>query len=95
MSSPAGGFFTSEPPGKPLQVFLNSGTTIQIVNSEQIVNHFPGGSGAKNPPAVQEMWVRSLEKEMVAHSSILAWRSHGQKNLAGYVHEVAKELDTT
>ena len=34
----------------------------------------------KNPPAMQETWVRSLgredllEKEMAAHSSILAWR---------------------
>ena len=35
---------------------------------------------AKNLSAVQEMWVQSLgeeaplEKEMAAHSSILAWR---------------------
>ena len=34
----------------------------------------------KNPPAMQENWVQSLgwedplEKEMVTHSSILAWR---------------------
>ena len=34
----------------------------------------------KNPPAVQESWVRSLgfedplEKEMVTHSSIPAWK---------------------
>ena len=34
----------------------------------------------KNPPAVQEVWVRSLgpedplEKGMATHSSILAWR---------------------
>ena len=34
----------------------------------------------KNLPAVQETWIRSLgqedplEKEMAAHSSILAWR---------------------
>ena len=33
----------------------------------------------KSPPAMQEMWVRSLgwekplEKEMATHSSILAW----------------------
>ena len=24
------------------------------------------------------------EKEMVTHSSILAWESHGQRSLAGY-----------
>ena len=28
----------------------------------------------KNPPAMQEMWVRFLEKGMATHSSILAWR---------------------
>ena len=34
----------------------------------------------KNPPAMQETWVRSLgwedllEKEMATHSSILVWR---------------------
>ena len=34
----------------------------------------------KNPPAMQEAWVRllgwedPLEKEMAAHSSVLAWR---------------------
>ena len=44
---------------------------------------FPGGSGVKNPPAIQElqaMRVRSLggkdplEEGMATHSSILAWR---------------------
>ena len=40
---------------------------------------FPGGSVVKNPPAIQEMWVQfqgqehPLEKEMAAHSNILAW----------------------
>ena len=39
-----------------------------------------GGSLVKNPPAMQEAWVQSLaqedpvEKGMVTHSSILAWR---------------------
>ena len=42
---------------------------------------FPGGSAVKNPPAMQEMRVGSLdqkdalEKEMATHSSILAWKS--------------------
>ena len=42
---------------------------------------FPGGSVVKNPPAMQETWVRSLgqedplEKEMATHSSILAWET--------------------
>ena len=41
---------------------------------------FPGGSEVKNPPAMQEAWVRSLgwedplEKGMATHSSVLAWR---------------------
>ena len=40
---------------------------------------FPSGSAVKNPPAMQEMWVRSLdqgdplEKGMATLSSILAW----------------------
>ena len=28
----------------------------------------------KSLPAMQETWVRSLEKEMTAHSSILTWK---------------------
>ena len=41
---------------------------------------FPAGSVVKNPPTMQETWVRSLgqedplEKEMANHSSILAWK---------------------
>ena len=41
---------------------------------------FPGGSVVKNPLAKQETWVWSLgqdnhlEKEMVTHSIILAWK---------------------
>jgi len=44
----------------------------------------------KNLPAVQETRVRfqgledPLEKEMATHSSILAWKSHGQRSPAGY-----------
>ena len=43
----------------------------------------------KNLPAVQETWVRSpgredpLEKEMVTHSSILAWKISGTKEPGG------------
>ena len=45
---------------------------------------------ANNPPAVQEMLVRSLsheyplEKEMATHSSIVHGKSCGQRNLVGY-----------
>ena len=44
----------------------------------------------KNLPAMQETWVQSLgqgdplEKGMATHSSILAWRIHGQRSLVGY-----------
>ena len=36
-----------------------------------------------------------LEKEMATHSSILAWKSHGQRNLVGYSPWGRKESDTT
>ena len=44
---------------------------------------FPGGSDGKESTAVWETWVRSLcwedslEKGMITHSSILAWRIPG------------------
>ena len=44
----------------------------------------------KNLPAVQETCVQSLgwedplEKGMATHSSVLAWRIHGQRSLLGY-----------
>ena len=55
----------------------------------------------KNLPAVQETWVRSLvwedplEKGMATHSSILAWKSHGQRNLEGYSPWGGKETDVS
>ena len=55
----------------------------------------------KNLPAMQETWVRSLgrkdplEEGMATHSSILAWKSHGQSSQAGYSPWGHKELDTT
>ena len=36
-----------------------------------------------------------LEKDMAAHLSILAWRIHGQRSLAGYCLWSHEELDTT
>ena len=51
----------------------------------------------KNPPAVPEGWVRSLggedppEKDMAAHSSVLARKSHGERSLVGHSPWVAKE----
>ena len=46
-----------------------------------------------------ETWVQflgqegPLEEEMATHSNILAWRSHGQRSLAGYSPGDCKELD--
>ena len=65
---------------------------------------FPGGSAAKNLPAMQEAqetWVQSLgwedplEKKMATYSSILAGRVHGQGSLSGYSPQGGKESDST
>ena len=48
----------------------------------------------KNPPAMRETWVQSLgwedplEEGIATHFSILAWRIHGKKSLAGYIVSV-------
>ena len=53
----------------------------------------------KNLSAMQEKWVQSLGEEdpledsMVTHCSILAWRIHGQRSLAGYSPWGFKESD--
>ena len=55
----------------------------------------------KKLPAVWETWVRSLgwkdplEKGLATHSSILAWKTHGQRGLGGYSPWGHKESDTT
>ena len=55
----------------------------------------------KNLPAMQDTWVQSLGGEdplkrgMATHSSMLAWRIHGQRSLAGYSPWGCKELDMT
>ena len=40
-------------------------------------------------------WEDPLEKGMATHSSILAWRIHAQRSLAGCSPWGHKELDTT
>ena len=40
-------------------------------------------------------WEEPLEGEMATHSSILAWKSHGQRNLADYSSWGHKESDMT
>ena len=56
----------------------------------------------KNPPAMQETWVRSLdwedplEEDIATHSSILAWRIPMDRGaLVGYSSWLGKELDMT
>ena len=55
----------------------------------------------KRLPAMWETWVRSLgredplEKEMVTHSSILAWRIPWTEELGGLQSTGLKELDST
>ena len=55
----------------------------------------------KNLPAMQETWVwflgweDPLEKGMATHSSVAAWRLHGQRSLAGYSPWGHKESDMT
>ena len=52
---------------------------------------FPGDSVVKNPPAKQEMQVRSLgredplEKEMATHWVFLPGKFHGQRSLVSYI----------
>ena len=67
-------------------------------------NGFPDSSVVKNPPAIQETqesWVRflgwedPLEKEMAAHSSILAWKMLWTWEPGGYSPQGSKESDTT
>ena len=71
----------------------------QIVST--VAQGFPGGSVVKNPPAMQETGVRSLdredslENEIATHSSILAWRISWTRRLVGYSPWGHKELDMT
>ena len=60
---------------------------------------FPGDSAVKNPSAMQETWVHTLDQEdpleekMATYSGILAWEILQTEKPT--VHVVAKQLDTT
>ena len=73
---------TAEPPGKPQHSLLQG---ISLSLNSPLVWTFELRASlvaqlVKNPPAMQETWVRSLgwedplEKRKATHSSILAWR---------------------
>ena len=55
----------------------------------------------KDPPAMREIWVGSLDREeppekaMATHSSILAWRIPWMEELGGLQSTGGKESDTT
>ena len=61
-----------------------------------IVEGFPGGSVVKNPPAKQETWVLSLDKEDLLEKEpalvFLPEKSHRQRRMS---MGVTKESDTT
>ena len=76
---------------------------LEIPKTKVLSLPFPGGSGegevkvVKNPPAMQETWVRSLswgdplEEGMATHSNILAWRMPMDRGAwQATVHGVAK-----
>ena len=44
---------------------------------------------------IKSKYVTFMEKEMGTHSSILAWKFHGQRGLAGYSPWGHKESDVT
>ena len=62
---------------------------------------FPGSSDGKESacsagdPGSIPGWEDPLKNAMAAHSSILAWKIHGWRNLAGYSPWGCKESDTT
>ena len=69
--------WTEDPAGLQSMGCKELEVTDQLNNNK---SGFPDSSIGKNPPAMQETWVRSpgwedlLEKGKATHSSILAWR---------------------
>ena len=60
-----------------------------------VAKNLPTNAGEARDTGSILGWEDSLEKEMVTHSSILAWRIHGQRSLVGYSPWGRKESDTT
>ena len=58
------------------------------------VKNLPANSGDTRDVCLILGWEDSLESEMIAHSSILAGKFHGQRSLAGYSPWGHKESDT-
>ena len=68
----------------------------EFCNSLTEKTGFPSGSAIKNPPAMQEMQVRSLgqRKKWQLTPISLPGKPHGQRTLVGYSPWGRKELDT-
>ena len=71
------------------------------IRAEYIFEGFPTAQSVENLPAVQEIQVQSLgqkdplEKEIVTHSSILAWRIPWIEEPSTLQSMRSQELDTT
>ena len=80
----AGGFLTTEPPGKPCRWFLRRGVVAQMNPPEM------------QETQVQSLgWGDPLEEDMATHSSVLAWKIPTDRGACwAVVHGVA-ESDTT
>ena len=65
------------------------------------LSNFPVAQTVKNPPEMQETWVRSLgredplEEDVATHASILAWRVPGTEEPGELQSMGSKESDTT
>ena len=96
---PETGIKLMSPPAPARQV--DSLPLIHIGSPVSRILGFPRGSLVENPHAnAGNMGLipssgRSLEEEMATHSSILAWKCHGQRSLAGYSSWGCKESDPT
>ena len=55
----------------------------------------PVNAGSKKTQVSSKDWEDPLEEAVATLLSILAWKSHGQRSLAGYSPRGHKELDMT
>ena len=75
----------------------NKITSLNLLKNTSLEKGFPGGSAAKTPPAMQEMWVRSLgwddplEKEWEPTPVFLLENLMDKGAWWASVHKVAKE----
>ena len=74
---------------------------VKIINSVYLIEASLVAQSVKNPPMMQETWVRSLgwenplEKQMARHASILAWEIPWTEEPGGIQSMGLQESDTT